>query len=151
MDAVAAAFAAWWLAVLLAVPAAVLVMWQLPPLRRSRFQAAAGASRGTAPAVTTLRLRLFTLNAKGGAADPAAVLRILRQHDVDVLAVQELTPAMVTRLAAAGLTQVLPFSHLDPRPGGTGLWARLAADSATTGPGPDFGCAAGADRSTGRP
>ena len=101
-------------------------MWQLPPLRRPRIQAAAGASRGTAPAATTLRLRLFTLNARGGAADPAAVLRILRQHDVDVLAVQELTPAMVSRLAAAGLTQVLPFSHLDARPGsrGTGLWAR---------------------------
>jgi endonuclease/exonuclease/phosphatase family metal-dependent hydrolase len=74
----------------------------------------------------TLRLRLFTVNARGGAADPAAILRILLQHDVDVLAVQELTPPMVTRLAAAGLTQLLPFSHLDPRPGapGTGLWAR---------------------------
>ena len=33
---------------------------------------------------------------------------------------------MVGRLAAAGLAQLLPFSHLDPRPGspGTGLWAR---------------------------
>jgi endonuclease/exonuclease/phosphatase (EEP) superfamily protein YafD len=76
--------------------------------------------------VTTLRLRLFTVNARGGAADPAALIRILQQHDVDVLAVQELTPRMVTRLAAAGLAEVLPFSHLDPRPGspGTGLWAR---------------------------
>ena len=123
---IVAAFAAWWLAVLLAFPAAVLVIWQMPPLRRPRFQAAAGASRGTASAATTLRLRLFTVNAKWGAADPAAILRILRQHDVDVLAVQELTPSMVTRLTAAGLTQMLPFSHLDPRPGsgGTGLWAR---------------------------
>jgi endonuclease/exonuclease/phosphatase (EEP) superfamily protein YafD len=121
-----AARAAWWLAALLAIPAALLVMWQLPPLRRARFRAAPGPSRGTASAATTLRLRLFTVNAKGGAADPAVILRILRQHDVDVLAVQELTPPMVTRLAAAGLTQVLPFSHLDPRPGGrgTGLWAR---------------------------
>ena len=123
---VVAAFAAWWLAVLLAVPAAVLVVWQMPPLRRPRFRAASGASRGTGSAAATLRLRLFTVNAECGAADPAAVLRILRQHDVDVLAVQELTPRMVDRLAAAGLAQVLPFSHLDPRPGapGTGLWAR---------------------------
>ena len=123
---IVAAFAAWWLAVLLAVPAALLVMWQMPRLRRTRFRAVAGPSRGTAPAVTTLKLRLFTLNAKGGAADPAGVLRILQQHDVDVLAVQELTSAMVTRLEAAGLTQVLPFSHLDVRPGpwGTGWWAR---------------------------
>jgi len=76
--------------------------------------------------MTTLRLRLFTVNARGGAADPAALIRILHQHSVDVLAVQELTPRMVNRLTTAGLTQVLPFSHLDPRPGsrGTGLWTR---------------------------
>jgi endonuclease/exonuclease/phosphatase (EEP) superfamily protein YafD len=121
---IVAAFAAWWLAVLLAIPAAVLVMWQMPPLRRPRSRAA--PSRGTASAMTAFRLRLFTLNALGGAADPAAVLQILRQYDVDVLSVQELTPAMVDRLAAAGLTEVLPFSHLDARPGpwGTGWWAR---------------------------
>jgi endonuclease/exonuclease/phosphatase family metal-dependent hydrolase len=120
-----AACAAWWLAVLLAIPAALLVAWQLPPLRRARSRAAPRPSRGTASAAT-LRLRLFTVNAKGGAADPAVILRILRKHCVDVLAVQELTPPMVARLAAAGLTQLLPFSHLDPRPGapGTGLWAR---------------------------
>ena len=120
------AYAAWWLAALLAIPAALLVMWQLPPLRRARFHAAPGPARGTGSAATTLRLRLLTVNAKGGTADPAALLRILRQYDVDLLAIQELTPAMVSRLTAARLTQVLPFSHLDPRPGyrGTGWWAR---------------------------
>jgi endonuclease/exonuclease/phosphatase (EEP) superfamily protein YafD len=123
---IVAGFAAWWLAAVLAIPAALLVWWQLPPLRRARSRAAAGASRGAGSAAAAFRLRLLTVNAQGGAADPAAILRILRQHDVDVLAVQELTPWMVTRLAAAGLTAVLPFSHLDPRPGsrGTGLWAR---------------------------
>jgi endonuclease/exonuclease/phosphatase family metal-dependent hydrolase len=121
-----AAHAAWWLAALLVIPAGLLVRWQLPPLRGARFLAAPGPLSGTGSAATTLRLRLFTLNARGGAADPAAILRIVRQHDVDVLAVQELTPPMVTRLAAAGLTRAFPFSHLDPRPGGrgAGLWAR---------------------------
>jgi hypothetical protein len=66
--------------------------------------------------MTTLRLRLFTLNARGSAADLVALLRIVRQHDVDVLAVQKLTPRMVSQLAAVGLTRVLSFSHLDPRP-----------------------------------
>jgi endonuclease/exonuclease/phosphatase family metal-dependent hydrolase len=71
-------------------------------------------------------LRLLTINARGGAADPTALLRMLQSHKVDVLAVQELTPQMVSRLEAAGLAQLLPFSHLDPRPGspGVGLWAR---------------------------
>jgi endonuclease/exonuclease/phosphatase (EEP) superfamily protein YafD len=67
-----------------------------------------------------------TVNAQSGRADPAAILRLLQSENVDVLAVQELTPDMVSRLEAAGLAELLPFSHLDPRPGspGTGLWAR---------------------------
>jgi len=121
-----AAATAGWLAVLLAVPAAILWIWQLPPRKRISHQAAAGSSRESGAAPPTLSLRLLTINARGGAADPAAILRILQSHNVDVLAVQELTPKMVSRLAAAGLEQLLPFSHLDPRPRspGTGLWAR---------------------------
>ena len=123
---VIAAATARWLAVPLAIPAVILLSWQLPPRRRISYQAPAGPSRESGSAPTTVRLRLLTVNAQGGAADPAAVLRTVRTHNVDVLAVQELTPQMVRRLAAAGLEQVLPFSHLDPRPGspGTGLWAR---------------------------
>ena len=120
-----AAATARWLAVLLAIPAVILLIWQLPPRRRISYRVPAGPSRESGSALT-VRLRLLTVNAQGGAADPAAVLRALRWHNVDVLAVQELTPQMVSRLAAAGLAQLLPFSHLDPRPGalGTGLWAR---------------------------
>jgi endonuclease/exonuclease/phosphatase family metal-dependent hydrolase len=115
-----------WLAVILAIPAGILLAWQLPPRRRTGDQAAAGSSRESGSAPTTLSLRLLTVNVQGGRADPAAVLRAVRSHEVDVLAVQELTPRMVSRLAAAGLEELLPFSHLDPRPGspGTGLWAR---------------------------
>ena len=115
-----------WLAVPLAVPAVLLLVWQLPPLRPISYQASAGPSRESGSAQTMVRLRLLTVNAQGGAADPVALLRTVRTHNVDVLAVQELTPHMVRRLAAAGLGQLLPFSHLDPRPGspGTGLWAR---------------------------
>jgi len=114
------------LAVLLAIPAVTLLIWQLPPLKRISYQAATRPSRESGSPPTRVELRLLTVNAQGGAADPAALLRTVRQHDVDVLAVQELTPQMGSRLAAAGLAQLLPFSHLDPRPGGygTGLWAR---------------------------
>ena len=121
-----AAATARWLAVLFAIPTVMLLIWQLPPRRRISYQASARPSRESGSALTMVRLRLLTVNAQGGAADPAALLRALRQHNVDVLAVQELTPHMVGRLAAAGLAQLLPFSHLDPRPGspGTGLWAR---------------------------
>ena len=121
-----AAVTAPWLAVLLAIPAVILVVWQLPPRQRTSHQAAAGPSREAGSALPMVSLRLLTINVLGGAADPAAILRILQSHHVDVLAVQELTPRMVSRLAAAGLAELLPFSHLDPRPrsAGTGLWAR---------------------------
>jgi endonuclease/exonuclease/phosphatase (EEP) superfamily protein YafD len=121
-----AAATAGWPAIPLAVPAAILWIWQLPPRRRNSHQVAAGPSRESGAAPPIFGLRLLTINARGGAADPAAILRILQSHNVDVLAVQDLTSRMVSRLAAAGLGQLLPFSHLDPRPhrGGTGLWAR---------------------------
>jgi len=115
-----------WLAVVLAIPAVILLAWQLPARRRAGPQAAAGPAPGSGSAPATVRLRVLTVNAQGGAADPAVLLRVLREHSVDVLMIQELTPRMVARLAAAGLAQLVPFSHLDPRPGsaGTGLWAR---------------------------
>ncbi len=121
-----AAATARWLAVLFAIPAVILLIWQLPPRRRISYQDPAEPSRESGSALTMVRLRLLTVNARGGAADPAALLRTLQRHNVDVLAVQDLTPHMVGRLAAAGLGQLLPFSHLDPRPGSadTGLWAR---------------------------
>ena len=117
-----AAATAWWLTVLLALPAAMLVAWQLPRRRPPGYRAGAGS--GLTAEVPTLRM--FTVNVRGGWADPDAMLRTLRRHDVDVLVIQELTPSMVSRLAAAGLAEVLPSAHLDPRPGsaGSGLWAR---------------------------
>ena len=121
-----AAATAGWLAVPLAVPAVILWIWQLPPRKRISRQAAAGSSSESGAAPPAVSLRVLTINALGGAADPTAILRILQSDNVDVLAVQELTAQMVSRLAAAGLGQLLPFSHLDPRPRspGTGLWAR---------------------------
>jgi endonuclease/exonuclease/phosphatase (EEP) superfamily protein YafD len=123
---IVAAITSGWLAIPLAVPGVILLAWQLPPRRRAGHQAAAGPAPDPGSAPAPVRLRVLTVNALGGAADPAAILRIVQQHDVDVLAVQELTPGMVSRLAAAGLAHLLPFSHLEARPGasGTGLWAR---------------------------
>jgi endonuclease/exonuclease/phosphatase (EEP) superfamily protein YafD len=119
---VVAATTVWWLTVLLALPAAMLLAWQLPPPRPPGYRAATGSG----PGAEVPTLRVFTVNARGGWADPGAVLRAVRMHDVDVLAVQELTPDLVSRLAEAGLAEVLPSTHLDPRLGsaGAGLWAR---------------------------
>ena len=121
-----AAAASWWLALLLSIPALILLAWQLPPARRTGGETAPVPEQLPDPAPGALTLRVLTLNVLGGSADPAAVVRAIERHRVDVLVVQELTPGMVHRLADAGIDTLLPYCHLDPRPkaGGTGLWAR---------------------------
>jgi endonuclease/exonuclease/phosphatase (EEP) superfamily protein YafD len=116
----------WWLALLLAVPAAILLAWQLPPFLSNAGARPASPHRLPASPSDTVTVRVLTLNSRGGSADVAALLAVLRQHAVDVLAVQELTWDLVRRLGEAGLGGLLPHSHLDPRPDapGTGLWAR---------------------------
>ena len=121
-----AAAESWWLALLLAVPALTLLAWQLPPPRRAGHETASTPQQLSRPGPGPLRLQVLTLNVRGGSADPAAVVRAVERHQVDVLVMEELTPGMVHRLADAGLDTLLPHCHLGPRPGphGTGLWAR---------------------------
>jgi endonuclease/exonuclease/phosphatase (EEP) superfamily protein YafD len=120
-----AAVASWWLALLFAIPAATLLAWQLPPVRRTSQEIVPAAQRPD-PDPGAFPLRVLTLNAQKGSADPAAIVREIERHRVDVLVVQELDPDMVHRLAEAGLQALLPFCHLDAQRGadGTGLWAR---------------------------
>jgi endonuclease/exonuclease/phosphatase (EEP) superfamily protein YafD len=115
--AVLAALAVWWLALIVAVPAVILISWQLP----ARRPAAAGSAEG---AVT---VRVMTLNAEGGRADAQAAVAAVRAGQVDVLAVQELTPELVRRLDDSGLGQLLPSRSVEPHFGsnGTGLWSRF--------------------------
>ena len=121
-----AAAASWWLALLLSVPAVTLLAWQLPPARRTREEITPVSQQLPDAAPGVLTLRVLTLNALGGSADSAAVVRAIERHRVDILVMQELTPGMVYRLTDADIGTLLPYCHLDPRPraGGTGLWAR---------------------------
>jgi endonuclease/exonuclease/phosphatase (EEP) superfamily protein YafD len=103
-----------------------LLAWQLPPGGRTSREAGPAQHRPSHPGPSTLTLRVLTLNVKKGSADPAVIVSELKRHQVGVLAVQELTPEFVHRLEDAGVTRLLPFCHLDPRPSsrGTGLWSR---------------------------
>src|SRR5215813_12653485 len=82
---VVAAAASWWLALLLSIPAATLLAWQLPPAKRAGGETTQVPGQLPDPAPGAPRLRVLTLNVLRGSADPAAVVRAAEQHQVDVL------------------------------------------------------------------
>lgn len=83
------------------------------------------------PAPRGPHLRVMTANVQFGLADPDVVVRLAREHDIDVLAVQELTPAFHEQLLAAGLDEQLPHRVVDTRYGasGAGLYSRHPAEA----------------------
>jgi endonuclease/exonuclease/phosphatase family metal-dependent hydrolase len=112
-----------WLAGAVALIAvAVLAVCVLP-------RALADRDRGPAGGVT---LRVMTGNLFVGAADPAAVVTLVRDNDIAALAVQEFTPQVRAGLSAAGLGSLLPYAALADEVGttGSGVYSRYPiADS----------------------
>ncbi|WP_336923462.1 endonuclease/exonuclease/phosphatase family protein [Aquipuribacter sp. SD81] len=75
---------------------------------------------------TGVQLRVLALNARFGNAEAAPVVRLVVEHDVDVLAVTELTPRLRDALREAGLDRVLPHAvvEVDDGPLGSGTFSR---------------------------
>ncbi|UAK32400.1 endonuclease/exonuclease/phosphatase family protein [Nocardia asteroides] len=105
-----------WRSAALAGVLAVAVLWTLVPAFVPEGRAASG------PTLTVMQSNLLF-----GRADPAAVVRAVRDNRVDVLTVDELTDAALERLAGAGLLDELPYQYLEPTRdggGGTGIYSR---------------------------
>ncbi len=68
-------------------------------------------------------VRLLTLNVLGGGVDADDVVELVRDREVDVLALQEVTPEVVDGLDAAGLGERLPHAvdHSAPGPYGSSI------------------------------
>ncbi|MGX6604085.1 endonuclease/exonuclease/phosphatase family protein [Micromonosporaceae bacterium Da 78-11] len=77
-------------------------------------------------------LQVMTANMLFGRADPAAVVELVRLHDVAVLAVQEFSPTARTALAATGLGTLLPYSSLADEWGASGsaIYSRFPVTAA---------------------
>ena len=76
------------------------------------------------------RFRVMTLNCRYGRANAAAIVGAVKEHDVAVLALQELTDDLVAALDEAGLSDLLPYRQLgenkDTDNGGfNGIWIRI--------------------------
>ena len=105
----------WLVATMAAIAAIALAAVVLP---RAIPDGGLGRARGPA-------LIVMTINLYEGQADPRAVLALARDHGVDVLSLQELTPEALARLNSAGARELLPAHVVSPRPGaiGSGLMA----------------------------
>ncbi len=79
-----------------------------------------------APAADGETTVVMTANLRFGFADADAVVGVVREHGVDLLMVQELTPEALDALRAAGIDEELPHSTSTPTGGvsGIGLWSR---------------------------
>ncbi|HWH95918.1 MAG TPA: endonuclease/exonuclease/phosphatase family protein [Baekduia sp.] len=91
-------------------------------LPRARGDGAAPFARSD-----TVEANVMAINVYVGKGDPRTVVDLVRRHHVDILAVEELPPAAVKRLDAAGLGRVLRHRQYDPGVGGgsgSGLYSR---------------------------
>jgi endonuclease/exonuclease/phosphatase family metal-dependent hydrolase len=107
-----------WPALGAAVAAVVIMIWCVLP--RALPDHDTGPSAGD-------DLTVMTINMFIGAADPAAIVELVRDHDVAVLAVQEFSPTARRGLGNAGLDALLPYSALADEVGttGSGLYSRF--------------------------
>ena len=76
------------------------------------------------------RFRVMTLNCRFGRANAAAIVSAVKERDIAVLALQELTDDLVAALDEAGLSELLPYRQLgegkDTDNGGfNGVWIRV--------------------------
>ena len=89
--------------------------------------------------VDGVTLRIMSANLRVGGADAAALVGLVREHRVDVLAIQELTASAQGALEQAGIADILPYAELHPADGvvGSALFSRLplAGGSVNTNPG----------------
>ncbi|MCO8272011.1 endonuclease/exonuclease/phosphatase family protein [Actinoplanes sp. TRM 88003] len=103
-----------------ALAAATVVMFAAAVLPRALPDRDKGPATGVPVSVMTVNMFI-------GAADPAAVVRLVRENDVAILAVQEFTPESAAGLQAAGIDALLPHHALADEIGttGSGLYSRF--------------------------
>ncbi len=122
LGAVVAAFAERWIA-----EAACLVVCALGAVLLSPLYIP-GAADISADDATGPTVRVMQANIKVGQADPSALVRTVRDRDVDVLTVQELTDESIAGLRAAGLDDLLPHRFVvsyGPGGEGGGIYSRF--------------------------
>ncbi|MET0460638.1 MAG: endonuclease/exonuclease/phosphatase family protein [Ilumatobacteraceae bacterium] len=116
--------ARWWTGAAVAGALTVVLVLTQVPLYLGRAR----------PDGPVTEVTMMTVNLHYGGGDPAGVVRLVRELDVDVLALEELTSEARAAMAGVGLDELLPHSVATPQggPGGNGLWSRYPLTDAGT-------------------
>lgn len=93
----------WWTAVVALVLTCTIASMVLPRAFANEQKALGGK-----------HVRVLASNLLGGQADPAVIVGYVKEHQVDVLSLTELTPESITGLERAGLFDLLPYHVLHP-------------------------------------
>ena len=117
----------WFVALVALCCVVVQGYWQYPfihqsvSLSASTVQAVGGSSVNTDDDAA----RVMTANVYKGRADAESIVDIVRDQRVEVLALQETTPAFVKAMKKAGIESYLPYSVVSSADGkyGNGLWS----------------------------
>jgi endonuclease/exonuclease/phosphatase (EEP) superfamily protein YafD len=107
----------WWVAFLVTALLVLQLAWTLPPW-------SAGSARGERP--DALPVRVMTINVKVAQADLGTIERLVREHGVDLLVVEEGQPGFFHALDES-LHGQLPNTVFSPDPTwaqGTAMWSR---------------------------
>jgi endonuclease/exonuclease/phosphatase (EEP) superfamily protein YafD len=89
----------WWSAAAIALAGILLATAVLPRALASEPVTAQGPP-----------LRLLALNVHFGGVEPEMIVDLVREHEVELLALQEVTSELVAGLDAAGVQELLPYS-----------------------------------------
>jgi endonuclease/exonuclease/phosphatase family metal-dependent hydrolase len=93
-----------------------------------------------AEAAAPVPLVAMTINAELGGADASGIVELVRDRHVDLLAVEEYTPALERKLTEAGLDQLLPHrvAHAREGAGGAAIYSTYKLKEAGVLPGTQF-------------
>ncbi|WEV72770.1 endonuclease/exonuclease/phosphatase family protein [Bifidobacterium sp. ESL0790] len=122
----------WWAALLSVLCLCLQAWYQVPYFKISPLPSEAVTAVDRAhPDSGDSYARVMTLNVYKGRADPQAIVDLVRDQRVEVLAMQETTRPFVRALEAAGIGEYLPYSQVASSDGkyGNGLWSATPLDS----------------------
>ena len=111
-----------WLVTVLAVAVIQLTLLGVLPYCRRTSAHTQSNDRGV--------IRLATLNCRFGRADATVIVDMVRTHQIEVLALQELSMELLDALESAGLNSLLPYhtcgvAKPSDNGGFNGLWCRV--------------------------